>query len=70
MTMPRMSGLDALREIRARGATTPVLLSTGYDVGAMGNQAQEFSGVLEKPYDVQDLWLAVERALADRPRAG
>jgi len=64
MTMPRMSGVEALREIRARGGTMPILLSTGYDVGAMGDQAQEFSGVLEKPYDVQDLWTAVERALA------
>ena len=30
----------------------------------MGTQAREFSGVLEKPYAVQDLWAAVERALA------
>src|SRR3569623_1360580 len=69
MTMPRMSGVEALREIRARGSNVPILLSTGYDVGAMGNQAQEFSGVLEKPYDVQDLWSAVERALAGTSRA-
>jgi CheY-like chemotaxis protein len=64
MTMPRMSGVEALREIRTRGGTSPILLSTGYDVGAMGSQTQEFSGVLEKPYDVQDLWAAIERALA------
>jgi len=64
LTMPRMGGVEALREIRARGGKMPILLSTGYDVDVMGTQAQEFSGVLPKPYDVQDLWNAVERALA------
>ena len=64
MTMPRMGGVEALREIRARGGTVPILLSTGYDVDAMDTPVKEFSGVLEKPYDVQDLWTAVERALA------
>jgi len=64
MTMPRMGGVEALREIRARGGSMPILLSSGYDVDSMGTQAQEFSGVLEKPYAVQDLWAAVERALA------
>ncbi|HEY4183870.1 MAG TPA: ATP-binding protein [Polyangia bacterium] len=63
MTMPQMGGVEALREIRGRGGRVPVLLSTGYDLDVIGNAAREFSGVLEKPYDVEGLWNAVEKAL-------
>ena len=63
MTMPQMSGLEALRQLRASGATVPVLLSSGYNVDPTGSEAREFSGVLEKPYAVQALWDAVEKAL-------
>jgi PAS domain S-box-containing protein len=65
MTMPQMSGLEALREIRARGSNVPVLLSSGYDIERSGG-AGEFDGVLEKPYSVEELWDAVEKALRAR----
>jgi signal transduction histidine kinase/CheY-like chemotaxis protein len=63
MTMPQMGGVEALRQIRALGGAVPVVLSTGYDVDAVGSELHEFNGVLEKPYDVQELWNTVDRVL-------
>lgn len=63
MTMPQMNGVEALRRIRAAGASFPVLLSSGTEVDPAGKEAREFSGVLEKPYRVEALWDAVEKAI-------
>lgn len=62
-TMPRMSGVEALRAIRALGSKVPVLLSSGYVAGL---EATEFAGFLEKPYDHVGLLAAVEAALSSR----
>jgi PAS domain S-box-containing protein len=62
-TMPRMSGVEALRAIRALGSKVPVLLSSGYVAGL---EAAEFAGFLEKPYDHVGLLAAVEAALSSR----
>ena len=64
--MPDMSGLDLLRELRARGVRAPVIVITGHGdvplaVEAMKAGAQEF---LEKPFDDERLLEAVRRALA------
>ena len=64
VTMPQMSGVDALERIRATGSDVPVLLSSGYDVDTARIEAHDFSGFLEKPYDVTSLLNAVEGALA------
>jgi two-component system, cell cycle sensor histidine kinase and response regulator CckA len=69
VTMPQMSGVDALQRIRAAGSDVPVILSSGYDVDSARIEAQDFSGFLEKPYDVTSLLNAVEAALA-RAEAG
>lgn len=63
LTMPRMSGVEALRAIRALGSDVPVLLSSGYVAGL---EASEFAGFLEKPYDHVGLLAAVEAALSTR----
>jgi PAS domain S-box-containing protein len=63
MTMPQMSGIEALRRIRALGSNVPVLLSSGYDLGRSGVDPREFDGFLEKPYSAEDLLDAVERAM-------
>ena len=63
MTMPQMSGVEALKHIRATGSTVPVLLSSGYNVDPAGVEAKLFSGFLEKPYDINELIEAVERAM-------
>jgi nitrogen-specific signal transduction histidine kinase/CheY-like chemotaxis protein len=68
VTMPEMSGFEALKRIRARGSRVPVLMSSGYDVLATGIDVRQVSGILEKPYDVGQLLSAVESAvLAPRP---
>ena len=64
VTMPEMNGFDALRHIRATGSRVPVLLSSGYELDPGTLSPEDFSGILEKPYDVQALISAVEAALA------
>ncbi len=68
LTMPQMSGVEALQAIRAEGGTVPVLLSSGY---AAEGEAADFAGFLEKPYDYRDLLAAVERVIGGaQSRAG
>ena len=47
MTMPQMSGVEALKHIRATGSTVPVLLSSGYNVDPAGVEAKLFNGFPE-----------------------
>jgi CheY-like chemotaxis protein len=63
MTMPRVSGVEALRRIRARGSSVPVIFSSGYDVDRSGIDSREFSGFLEKPYSAEELLDAVEQVM-------
>jgi PAS domain S-box-containing protein len=65
LTMPQMSGIEALKRIRATGSKVPVLLSSGYNIDPAGIEVQHFNGFLEKPYDVTELLEAVERAVGD-----
>jgi hypothetical protein len=46
-----------------------VLLSSGYELDPGTLSPEDFSGILEKPYDVQALIAAVEAALAASGRA-
>jgi CheY-like chemotaxis protein len=63
VTMPELSGFDALGRIRASGSRIPVLLTSGYDVDPAEAAAANSDGVLEKPYDIRQLLEAVRRAL-------
>ena len=70
MTMPRMNGAEALREIRSRWPELPVVLASGYHeahmktlLGAGGAQ-----GVLKKPYGTDQLRVALHQALGNRVR--
>ncbi len=65
MTMPQMSGLEALQRIRALGSDVPVLLSSGYSFETIAADSPKYSGYLQKPYDVQQLLGAVEKAIAE-----
>jgi two-component system, LuxR family, response regulator FixJ len=65
--MPGLSGIDVLRELKARGATMPVIVITGHGdiqlaVEAMKIGAADF---LEKPFD-DEVLLASVRAAIDR----
>jgi len=65
VTMPEMSGFELVRELRKRGLTTPVVLSSGYELEAARAREAGSSGVLAKPYDVAELLRAIERVLGE-----
>jgi CheY-like chemotaxis protein len=65
VTMPEMSGFDLVRELRERGLSTPVVLSSGYELDAAQAKEAGSSGILAKPYDVAELLRAVERVLGE-----
>ena len=56
--MPRKSGIDALRELRATGVETPILIVSAHqdqmDAGAASDV--EVSGYVTKPIDFDDLF--------------
>lgn len=63
--MPGMSGVDLLRQLKARGSTMPVIVITGHGdiqlaVEAMKIGAADF---LEKPFDDETLLASVKSAL-------
>jgi CheY-like chemotaxis protein len=64
--MPGMSGLELARAIEQARPELPVILVTGYSDIA---NAQELRGLqlLKKPYRLDDLGAAIERALRGRP---
>jgi two-component system response regulator FixJ len=64
--MPGMSGVDLLRQLKARGSTMPVIVITGHGdiqlaVEAMKIGAADF---LEKPFDDETLLASVKSALS------
>jgi CheY-like chemotaxis protein len=67
MTMPQMSGLEALKRIRATGSHIPVLLSSGYSFETIAPDSPKYSGYLQKPYDIEQLLGSVARAIAASP---
>ncbi len=66
MRMPGMDGLRLLAEVRARGWTVPVILTSGHTDGSLGARAISAGvfDVVEKPYAEADLFGAIDRALA------
>jgi two-component system response regulator FixJ len=63
--MPGMSGVDLLRQLKARGSVMPVIIITGHGdiqlaVEAMKSGAADF---LEKPFDDEALLASVRSAL-------
>lgn len=60
--MPRKSGLDAVRELRAEGVQTPALIISAHKEGADGDGDGDLgiSGYLTKPIDFDRLfgWIA------------
>jgi len=67
-TMPKMSGTEVYRQIRAQGLTTPVILISGY------HQEQVISNIsndpnahfIKKPFNVDELLDQVDRALSEQ----
>jgi excisionase family DNA binding protein len=75
LKLPRGSGVDVIRELRAISADVPVVIVTGYPDGDMLHQAMAYSPlvVLAKPVDPMTLRKTVDGAIrsvygAERPR--
>jgi CheY-like chemotaxis protein len=67
--MPKLSGIDALRQLRAAGHTTPALILTAISDGSVRgvDGAEAADGFLEKPVTRRILERAIGR-LQPRPR--
>jgi CheY-like chemotaxis protein len=66
--MPGMNGFDAADRIVALRPGACILMSSGYQVDPAELERRGL-GVLEKPYDSEQLLTAIERALSGRARA-
>ena len=65
LTMPRMDGYEAFRQLRRLHADVPVILCSGYDVQQSAEQStgMAFSGILQKPYRLEELKEVLRKAL-------
>jgi len=64
LTLPDQRGDEVLRQIRARSATLPVVLSSGHDERSVARETLAAASVfLQKPFRGPELIAAVERAL-------
>jgi len=65
LTMPRMSGTAALRELRRTGHSVPVILSSGFSEDRVKARLTGggVAGFLKKPYRINDLLRELRRAL-------
>src|SRR5688572_22201241 len=62
MVMPNMDARDLIGIIRRRWPQLPVLLSTGYDAGLLGQgDLALFTGLVPKPYTPEEMLRAVRK---------
>jgi DNA-binding NtrC family response regulator len=68
LTMPRLSGVQVLRELEARGDSTPTLVVTASDSVASAVDAMKLGArdYITKPFDVDDLRSRIESILAEK----
>jgi CheY-like chemotaxis protein len=68
LTLPRMSGEQAAREIQGIRADAPVILMSGYVEESTTRELAEagLAGLLRKPFSVADLRSTMTRALSGR----
>jgi DNA-binding response OmpR family regulator len=66
LALPTKSGLDVLRELKGETATRdiPVIVVSAYGSLMNDSDAQQAAGVIQKPFDYDDLVGQVERATA------
>jgi PAS domain S-box-containing protein len=65
LTMPRMDGREAFGEMHRLRPDLPVILCSGYDVHEEGDRLADlpFSGFLQKPFRLEELRRALQKAL-------
>jgi PAS domain S-box-containing protein len=68
VTMPHLSGIDVLAELRRRGTTVPVVLASGYSSESLASpvEGEPFPVFVQKPFVTQDLLSGIDAALARR----
>ena len=64
ITMPRMTGTEAVRELRAnpRYATTPIMLMTGHAPAGIASQLGDIM-LFPKPLNLQHMLSAIQQAV-------
>jgi two-component system cell cycle sensor histidine kinase/response regulator CckA len=69
LIMPRMDGLETLRELRRLRSDTPVILSSGYSEEEVSSKfAQDkVEGLVEKPFRIEALIRKVQEVLKEGP---
>ncbi|MEW6367283.1 MAG: ATP-binding protein [Acidobacteriota bacterium] len=70
MVMPRLGGIETLRELRRLNPNVKVLITTGYDAGSRQLKelrAPGICGLLQKPYRIEVLARAVRDLLDQNP---
>ncbi len=70
--MPRKSGIDALRELRAEGVDTPALIVSAHQNGGDAGAATdlEVSGYVSKPIDFESLLQTIAELTDERLASG
>ncbi|MBI4717337.1 MAG: sigma-54-dependent Fis family transcriptional regulator [Planctomycetes bacterium] len=65
LKMPRMDGLTLIREIRAAGCDTPIIMMTAYATVATAVEAMKAGAFdyIQKPFEAEALAVLVDRAL-------
>jgi signal transduction histidine kinase/CheY-like chemotaxis protein len=66
LTMPNLDGEETLRELRRRGATVPVILSSGFNqADILGRfEGLELAGFIKKPFALAELVSLVAKVLS------
>lgn len=66
LTMPRLSGVDTLRELKRKNAAVRVLISSGYTKDDVSTRFApgDICGFLHKPYSREELQLRLQETLA------
>ena len=69
-TMPEMTGMDMAAQMAAIAPLVPIVLMTGYSAAALGATTPHVCAVLQKPFRVEQLALALRQALDRAVPAG
>ena len=66
--MPKLDGLEVLRQLKAKGSTTPVLILTAYQSVELAQEAVKLGAMdyLPKPFERDQILRAVKGVLAER----
>src|SRR3989338_429077 len=67
--MPKLDGIDVLKQIKGRGVTTPILMLTAYQSVELAKEAVKLGAFdyLPKPFDRDCILAAARSAMAGTP---